>query len=495
MNPVNLFILSRVDEPSLFSAFENKLSARETSLKVKEHEISCMTALVNLLYENGALLEHFNHFYYSFMIPQIGKEFDLLRINANQIINIELKSQWVSEEKITAQLMKNKHYLSHLNRSILLYTFVESTQTLYRFDENQTILKDTIPRLCMALQKQTDCFHDNIYHLFRVSDFLVSPFHTPERFLKKQYFLTSQQENFKKEMMQQTKKATLFQFFAITGSPGTGKTLLLYDLAMQWAKQGRCCMIHCGTLTKGHQYLAQQLPFIDITDIKEKEADQDFSQYQFILVDESHRMTPQQFAYIVDTTQAYHLTTVFSYDTHPIFFQQEQSVQIVKSIQSLPNCHVYKLSNKVRTNEELASFIDRLMDMHAKEIRPCYPAVSIAFAHNQQEAAVILQEQYLKKQYSFLHYAASSEATTPYDNDSNCYDIQSTASQEFENVVMLLDQSFYYDDAGKLKNTKNPNSEDFYPHLLFQGLTRAREKLALIVIKNEALFKRILSIL
>ena len=37
-------------------------------------------------------------FFYSFQIPRLGKEFDLLQIKEDQIINIELKSGVVSDE-------------------------------------------------------------------------------------------------------------------------------------------------------------------------------------------------------------------------------------------------------------------------------------------------------------------------------------------------------------------------------------------------------------
>ena len=39
-------------------------------------------------------------FFYSFQIPRLGKEFDLLQIKEDQIVNIELKSGVVSDEAI-----------------------------------------------------------------------------------------------------------------------------------------------------------------------------------------------------------------------------------------------------------------------------------------------------------------------------------------------------------------------------------------------------------
>ena len=40
-------------------------------------------------------------FFYSFQIPRLGKEFDLLQIKDEQIVNIELKSGWYGVLKCT----------------------------------------------------------------------------------------------------------------------------------------------------------------------------------------------------------------------------------------------------------------------------------------------------------------------------------------------------------------------------------------------------------
>ena len=48
-------------------------------------------------------------FFYSYQIPRLGKEFDLLQIKEDQIINIELKSGVVSDEAIRRQLILYLH--------------------------------------------------------------------------------------------------------------------------------------------------------------------------------------------------------------------------------------------------------------------------------------------------------------------------------------------------------------------------------------------------
>ena len=116
MKSLNLFALTRVNDVGTFYNFEKQLSGREIPLKAKAYEMQCIIEFVNSLRNVGALIENFDGFYHSYVIQQIGKEFDLLRIGYSGIINIELKSQQVAEEKIQSQLINNKYYLSHLGR-------------------------------------------------------------------------------------------------------------------------------------------------------------------------------------------------------------------------------------------------------------------------------------------------------------------------------------------------------------------------------------------
>ena len=58
-------------------------------------------------------------FFYSFQIPRLGKEFDLLQIKEEQILNLELKSGQVSDEAIRKQLIQNRYYPAAPPRALL----------------------------------------------------------------------------------------------------------------------------------------------------------------------------------------------------------------------------------------------------------------------------------------------------------------------------------------------------------------------------------------
>ncbi len=79
MRSVNLYMLTR-NIGENFTKYEKALSLRETEIKPKEKEFWSLRKLVDELQINGLKIEEFDDFYFSFSIPQIGKEFDLLKI-------------------------------------------------------------------------------------------------------------------------------------------------------------------------------------------------------------------------------------------------------------------------------------------------------------------------------------------------------------------------------------------------------------------------------
>ena len=117
MIPVNIYILTRADEEHDQERLEKQMSFRGRFLKIKEWEIKGLRTLSERLcdvMENATALK----FFYSFTMPKLGKEFDLLRIGSDSIVNIELKSGNVSDEVIKRQLEQNRYYLSTLSTSI-----------------------------------------------------------------------------------------------------------------------------------------------------------------------------------------------------------------------------------------------------------------------------------------------------------------------------------------------------------------------------------------
>jgi hypothetical protein len=84
---------------------------------------------------------------------------------------------------------------------------------------------------------------------------------------------------------------------------------------------------------------------------------------------------------------------------------------------------------------------------------------------------------------------------SPYSQYEEDYDTHHVIGQEFDNVLILMDKSFYYDDDGVLQGIPHPNPDYLYPNLFYQGISRVREKIALIVVDDPVLFEKITSVL
>lgn len=307
MRPVNLYLLTRDMDKNTYTEFENILSARKERMQVKEHEFGSLRRLVDILQEKGVTIAQLDGFFYSYTIRQIGKEFDLLKIDApNRVLNIELKSMSVTEEKIERQLLKNKYYLGTLADRLDMYTYVEETDSLYTLQDN-VLKKAEFSELVCAVKSFSEYGTDNPDKLLQAKNYLISPLNMPKEFLEGRYFLTQQQEMIKKNICDsQSLKSSGTGFWGITGIAGTGKTLLMYDLAKEMSKNGRVLMIHCGMLSEGHRILNEIMENVDIiseADIISANVNVDGYQpqayyvpgadsiikHQFILVDECHR--------------------------------------------------------------------------------------------------------------------------------------------------------------------------------------------------------------
>ena len=174
MRSISIYALTRNQNTDSLSKLERQLSGREYFLKIREWELQSMKALVRQL-ESHMTKVCSLRFFYSYQIPKLGKEFDLLQIKDDQIINIELKSGAVSEEAIRKQLMQNRYYLSVLGRSIQSYTYISSQNRLVRLTNHDHIAEADWTELCGSLQKESSDYQGNIDDLFQAELYLISP--------------------------------------------------------------------------------------------------------------------------------------------------------------------------------------------------------------------------------------------------------------------------------------------------------------------------------
>ena len=107
MKPINLVSLVQLNKTGDLSNFKGFLELN--SIEFGDREISGVEFLIDILNKSTNFIPYniYDGFYVGYKIPQIGKEFDLLRFGKNYCINIEIKSE-IDINKIREQLVKNK---------------------------------------------------------------------------------------------------------------------------------------------------------------------------------------------------------------------------------------------------------------------------------------------------------------------------------------------------------------------------------------------------
>ena len=223
MKSISIYALTRKQNIEHLQKLEQQLSGREHTLKLKEWELESMRALVDQLELHMQDVSALRLFY-SFQIPRLGKEFDLLQIREDQIINIELKSGSVSEEAIQKQLIQNRYYLSVLGKPIQSYTYISSQNRLMRLTNHDHVIEASWNQLCAALQKESKDYSGDIENLFRAEWYLFSPLTEPNRFLNKEYFLTAQQRDIKRQIFKENPRGADRIFF-FQWSAGNGEDI------------------------------------------------------------------------------------------------------------------------------------------------------------------------------------------------------------------------------------------------------------------------------
>lgn len=413
-----------------------------------------------------------------------------MKITDNFCLNIELKSKDVGEEKICKQLLENQYYLSHLEKDLKLYSVVTDTMKCYELFNDELKQVELTEILTQIKELSMNC-SNMIDDLFKPSAYLISPLNRTEEFFKGNYFLTEHQKQIKKEIID---SLSLRGIFLLSGRAGTGKTLLIYDLAKTISNSGKkTLIIHCHKLPSNLDEKIKKIDNLSIIEIKDLQTI-DLSDYSYIFVDESQRIYSDQFEQIC--ASAGDRLVIFSFDSEQILSLKEKNRDIVGKLKKRKKKE-FELTDKIRTNEEVSNFISHVMNLKSQdEVFDAYPGIDLCYANNYTEALSI-RNYYHDKGYTFVNYTKSNFNLSPYLAYERAYerDTHHVIGQEFDNVVMLMGPSFYYDENGLLQGKEHPNPDYLYNKLFYQGATRARERLAIVVIENPELFKKMVAII
>lgn len=485
MKPINLRSLVNANESLPADVFSSFL--RNYGIEFKVGEIDDLINLhVNIAQESGRA-DILNDFYVGFKINQISKEFDLLRFGDDFVLNIELK-RTSTEEKVKKQLTQNRYYLSFLRRPIINVTFISSENRLLKLEKDGSLCEIDFSWLCDLLSAQMVEDVDDIHEMFDPTHYLVSPFNSTDLFLRNEYFLTDHQEEIKKKIILNSARPRIE---SITGSAGTGKTLLTYDIAHTYIKNSyNVLVIHCGILNNGHRKMQDSgWSIIAIKHLPHR----DISTYDLVIIDEAQRISTSQLSKIIEQIKASGGLAIFSFDPQQYLHRSEGISEAPQKILE-QSYEEHKLTDKIRTNKELAAFIRNLFNLSHRSPFQKYSNVNIGYFDNNEDARDFIVSK-TKSGWKAINLTPSRFNSEPFDNyiiidEDSAHEV---IGQEFDYVIAIIDRNFGYDASGQLTYRRRT-----YYHatkMLFQVVTRTRKKLYLVIVNNETMLKKCLAII
>lgn len=464
------------------------LSYHGVNIKAAElNDVDHLLATIKATKPNADLTD----FFIGYKIPQIGKEFDLLRFGQASILNIEIKSESTAE-KIKAQLLRNKYYLSFIGRPVYAFAFVSSVSAMYFLSDDGELKPTDAAHLLQVIVEQGAAAEPAPDLLFNPSDYLISPFNSTEKFLTGKYFLTHQQEEFKSGILNSIGAKSEATFVGVTGSAGTGKTLLIFDIARDLYANGKNVLIlHCGQLNKGHYELGEQ--GWRIAPIKNYQQ-YDLSLVDLVIIDEAQRIKQTQLDDVVAKVKLAQRACIFSYDKRQTLSNWEAANDTTSKINAVTSIAIYKLSEKIRSNKEIANFIKLLFSCKSSAQVQSGHNIKINYFENSENAKSYLSGLDPEK-WEVLRFTPSQYNNEHHEKyyDSSSKTSHQVIGQEFDGVALAMDEYFTYDPAGDLTYL---GGAYYAPvNMLFQNITRARRRLDLVIIGNEGILNRCLSIL
>lgn len=463
------------------------------SIKIKDSEIEDLEKFVNELKKVSSKISNYEKFFVGYTIPQISKEFDLLRFDNDSVLNIEIKRE-SSTDKIKKQLEQNKYFLSFLDKTIHCYTYISSENKVYTLDNNNRVIESQIKQVLNIIASQNPEKIINIDLLFNPSNYLVSPFNSTNQFIRGKYFLTTHQENIKKEILKNIDKSGT-SIFSVKGKAGTGKTLLIYDIAKELIKSESVLVIHCGQLNEGHLLLLEDYNW-EIISVKHLFY-QDYSKYKLIILDEAQRIYPHFFEKIISEVKTNKTNLILSHDEEQTLSKSEITNRIADKIETVATNPTFELTNKIRTNKEVLNFTECIFNKDKLFTKQEYPNIEITYLQNLDETLDLITE--LKQTgWKVINYTPEGYKTPPYERFKIVDELLNShkvIGQEFDNIVAVIDEHFYYKN-NKLSTFGYSKKPYYHPtKMLYQIISRTRLKLHLIIFRNEAILSRCLELI
>lgn len=498
--PMNLaeFVMSvegcPLDERDEFvPTYERLLSRRDRPLKYKEHEYNDLRQLVLEFLARDVELGALDGFYYSYSIPHISKELDLLKVGTNMVLDIELKNCRITDERIQYQLERNAYYLSFLDKTVTTLTYCSEDGSWVELKDHRLIAVGWERAIsCLVATKEFE--RCDLDALFVPKNYLVSPVMNFDAFMKRQYFLSGQQESIKKTVLAHL-AGQGSGGMVVQGDSGTGKTLLLYDVALAMSEMSHkpALIFHGASLTNYHEAFNVRCREIEICRLGDLKST-NIGSYCFVGFDEAHRMRPHQFEAAMEQVSLVGVPFLVMLDPKQDAFKRNERNDVQSICERfVPHNRMLTLTKKFRTNATIADFIEAFVNNGNVRLATT-EGIEVVYARTTKDA-MSLVESFARKGFQYIalpttSYAEDGLADLQLSGQPNAHGV---IGLEYQKVVMIA--SHVHMEKGRLCDDPYPNPVLLPTRMLYQGLTRAQSEIALVVLDRWDVFQRAIELL
>ena len=169
---------------------------------------------------------------------------------------------------------------------------------------------------------------------------------------------------------------------------------------------------------------------------------------------------------------------LFVYDLKQVLSKSERSRNNPERLHQILSFQELRLAKTIRTSKEIYAFINAMLDLK-KHSNLSFPNIDVLWAGNVRE----------KEQLVAICQRRGYRYIPPEYEDSH-----DVIGLEFDRVQVVLDQRFHYDEAGILLGEESPDADYLYVQLLYQNVSRAKERLCVIVQENAPVFRELVSV-
>tara|TARA_B100001179_G_scaffold232769_1_gene227057 strand:- start:213 stop:1043 length:831 start_codon:yes stop_codon:yes gene_type:complete len=275
---------------------------------------------------------------------------------------------------------------------------------------------------------------------------------------------------------------------------------LVYDIAKEViASGGKVLVVHCGKLNDGHKELRGEynIKIISASSFTQQIINEN---YDLIIFDEAQRIRSEQLSVILKNKEKSNY--LFSYDKTQTLSRNDGKYngQIAGELYLRIKNH-FELSENIRTNKEISSFIKRFINKKENTSQRKYKNITI---QNFEDMDVVrgYVNNLKNNDWTYISYTNKIHGERGLyekyniisDDLKNAHDV---IGQEFDRVVVIIGEKFVYKETGELTyNIHGDTSLPYMPHkMLFQAMTRVRKELKIIIVNNPEVLERCIEIL